>query len=102
MKRKHIKKKSNKSNIFVNFFEKTRSYFVNTFSKQTRSYTYRRCAAKFYFNNKLYKHVKNCNVSLELIATKTSNIFQIFEFIEATIIQSTAISNNNSNFGFRN
>ena len=85
MKRKHIKKnESNKSNTLVSFFEKARNYFI--FSKQARNYTCRRCAAKFYSNNKFHKHVKNCSVLFESVATKTSNIFQIFEFIEATVI----------------
>ena len=38
----------------------TQKYFVNTFAKQTKIYTCRRCQTEFYSNNKFHRHLRSC------------------------------------------
>ena len=93
-----------KSDSLTSFFEEARSYFVDTPSKQARSYTCRRCAAEFYSNNKLHKHVRVCNEPPPKPATESADTFQATESTgstEATVIQSTAAPDSNPGSGFR-
>ena len=76
----------------------TQEYFVNTFVKQAKIYTCRRCQIEFYFNNKFYRHLRSCQVisteSITSLAKKILN-YQVF------IIQSIVKSNVQFNLDFR-
>ena len=76
----------------------TQEYFVNTFVKQAKIYTCRRCHIKFFFNNKFHRHLRSCQIIfVEFITSLTKKIFnyQIF------IIQSIVKSNAQFNFDFQ-
>ena len=53
----------------------TQKYFVNTFVKQAKVYTCRRCHTEFYFNNKFHRHLRSCQVIfVESITSLTKKI----------------------------
>ena len=76
----------------------TQKYFVNTSVKQTKIYTCRRCHTEFYFNNKLHRHLRSCQViSVESITSLAKKIFNYQTFI----IQFNVKLNAQLNFDFR-
>ena len=69
----------------------TQEYFVNTFVKQTKIYTCRRCQIEFYFNNKFHRHLRSCQVIfVESITSLTKKIFNYQVFIIQSIVKSNA------------
>ena len=92
---KHVDAQKFNENYVTNDIQE---YFVNIFVKQTKIYTCRRCQIEFYFNNKLHRHLRSCQVifveSIISLAKKTLN-YQVF------IIQSIVKLNAQLNLDFR-
>ena len=85
---KHVDAQKFNENYVTN---DTQEYFVNTFVKQIKIYTCRRCHIEFYSNNKLHRHLRSCQIiSIEFITSLTKKIFNYQVFIIQSIVKSNA------------
>ena len=76
---KHVDAQKSNENYVTN---DTQKYFVNTFAKQIKIYTCRRCHTEFYFNNKFHRHLRSCQViSVEFITSLAKKTFSYQTFI---------------------
>ena len=86
-----------KSNMNHEYNEKV-EYFANTSITQVKVHTCRRCQSEFYFNNKLHRHLRQCQIVSFISSFISTKEIQSFQKI---IIQSSAKSNKQSILKFR-